>query len=268
VLADGGVKDVVKSLFKRHEDPSIGVSMEVILVELNRPARGERAAAGAGDGRQRPMHEPDARGVGRQASSANPSVGSPVDAAAGAGDWKVNCQRSLGGGEGKEQWVFAVPHTLSFKELQSRVWGKYGPVVITFQDEQDEEVKVLSGDDMLAHAMVMPRAARKRKLHIQLAVITPPDRRVAAGARDPDVQDPGETNPHALGDDDCEAAVAAPSRDGQQQQQHTQPMISRLCDRSPNFRHGGESGEGPTLRWPSCAAPFRLQQRLDQEVTP
>lgn len=253
MLADGGVKDVVKSLFKRHEDPIIEASMEVILVELNQPARGERVATGA-DGRQRPAQEPDAGSFGRQSCSASSGsgshamgIGSPVDAAAGAGDWRVVCHISLGGGEGEDMHVFTVPQTLSFKTLQSRVWGKYGPVVITFQDDQDcEEVKVLSGDDMLAHAMALPRAARKRKLHI--AVITPPGRGAAAGAPRPEARDPGETNPRALGDDDYEAAIATPSREGQQHQQHTQPMISRLCDRSPNFQHGGESGEAPTLR--------------------
>ena len=221
---------MVKGLFKRHEDPIIEASMEDILVLLNNPpARRTHSGASAN-----PSH-----------SGSMTDSGSSQSGAAVSGDWKVICQHTLAGGE-KEQWVFRVPHALSFQDLQGRIRGKFGPVVITFQDDHDE-FKLLCGDDMLAFAMSLPRAVRKRKLHIEVSPVRP---RNSSQTHDPDP----ERNPLALGDDEYHVHIAANSTSpsnrehGQpQMQQHTQ--MSKLCDLSPNLLHGGENGEGSTLRW-------------------
>lgn len=211
---------MVKGLFKRHEDPIIEASMEIILVLLNnQTARRENAAANSiGSANPSPLDS--------LTDSGGSQSGVPV-----CGDWKVICQHTLPGGD-KEQWVFLSPQSLSFSDLQSRVRGKFGPVVITFQDDHDE-FKLLSGDDMLALAMSVPRAVRKRKLHIEVTPVRP---RNASQELDP------ESNPRVLGDDDYQAQLAAVSPADkehglQQVGQHTQ--MSRLCDR----------GEGSTLRW-------------------
>ncbi len=234
ILNDNAAKNVAKMLYRRHEDLEIEASMERILVLLQPQHGGDLPEhAGAGDGVL-------AQGHG--------------EGGAGAG-WRVVCQLSTASGD-KEQFVFTVAETLSFTELQSRVCRKFGPsVVITFKDEH-EELKVLSGDDMLAYAMSLPHAQRKHKLQMEVVVVTPLWEQGERVTRNDDNQNDPERNPRIADDDTepnslgrCGSAEQPGNRISNGNQTSKQLLMSRLCDSSPSFRQHGDCIEGPTMRW-------------------
>lgn len=232
VLHDGGCKDVVKMLFKRHEDGQIETSMENILVELSQP---RRLATPSPNPSPNPSLNPSL------AVSTNNVSGMQDDSASVGTGWRVSCQRTLASGE-QEQWVFSVMGAPRLSDLQQKLSGKFGSsVVITFLDE-DDEWKLLSaedGDAMLQYAMSLPRNLRKKKLHIQVTVIRPMGEQMQ-GAR---------ARQEAL-----DGFGMGPERNPACDEETTpvkELMTSHLCDSSPNFirRGGSEADEYPTLRW-------------------
>jgi len=117
--------------------------------------------------------------------------------------------------------------------------------------------QVMSGDDMLAYAMSLPHAKRKRKLHIEVVVVTPLWEQGGVDSHS-SYGDP-ERNPRVAEDDMDNAHIVRCASDSQttpskepsstSTKTHTQLLMSRLCDSSPSFRQQGDGIEGPTMRW-------------------